>query len=65
MNILIVDDEPIARKGLADLFAGHEQFKVVGTAGNGREAVRQIITHEPDLVLLDIHQRRYHRCSLR
>ena len=54
MNILIVDDEPIAREGLVALFDDQPEFTVAGTARNGREAVRQIITHRPDLVLLDI-----------
>lgn len=54
MRILIVDDEPLARSRLRDLLddiGGHE---ICGEAGNGREALAQVQSLLPDLVLLDI-----------
>ncbi len=54
MKILIVDDEPLARSRLRDLLddiGGHE---VVAEAANGQEALAQVETCRPDVVLLDI-----------
>lgn len=53
MNILVCDDEPLARERLCRMVkaAGHE---VVAQADNGREALEQIRLHQPDVVLLDI-----------
>jgi two-component system, LytTR family, response regulator len=54
LRVLVVDDEPIARKVLRqelELLAGVE---VVGEGENGEEALRQISALRPDLVLLDI-----------
>jgi two-component system response regulator AlgR len=53
MNILVCDDEPLARERLCRMVkaAGHD---VVAQAENGREALEQIRLHQPDVVLLDI-----------
>jgi DNA-binding response OmpR family regulator len=52
MNLLLVEDEMVLRKGLVDLLhtAGYE----VDVAGDGPEAVRKIREGTPDLVLLDV-----------
>ncbi|MBF0127773.1 MAG: fused response regulator/phosphatase [Magnetococcales bacterium] len=52
MKILLVDDDPINRTILQRLL-GKEGHPVI-TAENGREGVEQFITHQPDLVLMDI-----------
>ncbi len=54
MRVLIVDDEPIARRGLRQLLAAHDDIEVVGEARNGKEAIRALKTLAPDLVLLDV-----------
>ena len=54
IKALIVDDEPLARKGLAIRLEAHEQVEVVGQCQNGLEAVTQIPQIRPDLVFLDI-----------
>lgn len=54
IRTLIVDDEPPARSRLRSLLKDVAQIRLVGEAGNGREAVEAIQKYEPDLVLLDI-----------
>jgi two-component system LytT family response regulator len=54
IRTLLVDDEPLAVQGLEVRLAPHLDVDVVGRAHNGREAIRAIKTHKPDLVFLDI-----------
>ena len=51
---ILVDDEPLATQGLRLRLDAHEDVEVIATAANGREAIRAIKTHKPDLVFLDI-----------
>ncbi|ALP52077.1 hypothetical protein Tel_02370 [Candidatus Tenderia electrophaga] len=55
MNILIVDDEPLARSRLRDLIEDLGDHRVVGEVGDGRQAVVQAQQLQPDVLLLDIH----------
>ncbi len=54
LRILIVDDEPMARRVLAEELADAEGVELIGEAENGETAIRQIEKLTPDLVLLDI-----------
>ena len=54
IRVLIVDDEPIARRGIAALVAEDAELELVGQAGDGRAAVSLIDQLEPDLVFLDV-----------
>ncbi|MEF8939284.1 MAG: LytTR family DNA-binding domain-containing protein [Salinivenus sp.] len=54
IRALIVDDEPLARTGVAQLLEPVEEVTVVGEAADGAEAVRQIEEQAPDLVFLDV-----------
>ncbi|MFN0156550.1 MAG: LytR/AlgR family response regulator transcription factor [Bacteroidota bacterium] len=54
IRTLIVDDEPLARKGIRDLLKGSPDVTIVGEAENGLEAVQMIATHAPALVFLDV-----------
>jgi len=54
IRVLIVDDEPLARRGIRQLLEQHPGFAVAGEARNGREALRHMETLAPDLVFLDI-----------
>lgn len=54
MNLLIVDDEPLARSRLKRLAEQVPGCTVLGEAGNGREAVEQVACLAPDVVLMDI-----------
>jgi len=54
MRILIVDDEPLAREGMALLLQGESAVTAVTEARNGAEAVEAIRAQRPDLVMLDV-----------
>jgi two-component system, LytTR family, response regulator len=54
LRTLIVDDEPLARERLASLLSAEQDIEVIGTCGDGEEAVRSIQQNAPDLVFLDI-----------
>jgi two-component system, LytTR family, response regulator len=54
IRTLIVDDEPLARRGIRLFLAGHSDVDVAGEARNGREAVRLLRALSPDLVFLDV-----------
>lgn len=54
LSTIIVDDEPLARKGLAIRLEEHEDIKIVAHCSNGREAIEAIKEHQPDLMFLDI-----------
>ena len=53
-RVLIVDDEPIARRGIRRYLAEHNGIEVVGEAANGISAVDQINELHPDIVFLDV-----------
>lgn len=53
-RIVIAEDHTILRKGLCALLEDNENLEVVGEAGDGLEAIRQVKKHVPDLLLLDI-----------
>jgi two-component system LytT family response regulator len=52
--VLVVDDEPPARRGLRALLARQPDVHVVGEARSGREAIEAIRALRPDLVFLDV-----------
>jgi two-component system LytT family response regulator len=53
-RVLIVDDEPIARRGIRRFLAKHNDIEIVGEAANGISAVQQINELHPDIVFLDV-----------
>ncbi len=54
MNVLIVDDEPLARERLKQLIGQFPGHAVVGEAGDGRAALKLVDDTRPDVILLDI-----------
>jgi DNA-binding NarL/FixJ family response regulator len=54
IRILVVDDHPIMRVGVAAMLAKCSDMKVVGFAGSGEDALHQYTKHKPDIVLLDL-----------
>jgi len=54
VRALIVDDEPLARRGLAVMLRRFKDIYIVGECGDGRSAVDTILERSPDVVFLDI-----------
>jgi DNA-binding NarL/FixJ family response regulator len=54
IRVLIVDDNPVIRRGVAALLSDAEDIRIVGEAGDGREALTVAAKTSPDVVLLDI-----------
>ncbi|HEY0139883.1 MAG TPA: LytTR family DNA-binding domain-containing protein [Thermoanaerobaculia bacterium] len=54
IRVLIVDDEPIARRGILQRLRGEADLEVVGECGDGAAAIDAITGLAPDLVFLDI-----------
>jgi DNA-binding NarL/FixJ family response regulator len=54
IRVLIADDQPVVRDGLAMLLDQIEGVKVIGSAGDGLEAVEQAHSRRPDVVLMDL-----------
>jgi two-component system chemotaxis response regulator CheB len=53
-SVLVVDDSAFMRKIITEMISASEAFRVVGTARNGLDALKQIHALEPDIVTLDI-----------
>jgi two-component system nitrate/nitrite response regulator NarL len=56
-SVIIVDDHPLFRKGLTQLLATIDRFRLVGEAADGREGLACILRTRPDLLLLDLNMR--------
>lgn len=54
IRTILVDDEKLAIQGLQLRLEAHPDVDIIETCLNGREAIRAIKTHKPDLVFLDI-----------
>jgi DNA-binding NarL/FixJ family response regulator len=55
LRLAVVDDHALFRRGLVGLLSDMPEFRVVGEASNGREALSMIQSSEPDVVLLDVN----------
>jgi len=54
IRILAVDDHPILRQGIVGLIADESDMTLVAEAANGREAIQQFRTDQPDRTLMDL-----------
>jgi DNA-binding NarL/FixJ family response regulator len=54
IRVVLAEDQAIVRQAVSLLLEYHEELEVVGTAGNGREAVEAAERFEPDVVLMDL-----------
>ncbi|UOQ87945.1 response regulator transcription factor [Agromyces endophyticus] len=55
VRIILVDDHPVVRAGLAALLGGKPGFEVVAEAGDADEAVAKTRAYRPDVVLMDLN----------
>jgi len=54
INVLIVDDEPLAREGVVLHLQQEDDINIIAQCANGSDAIRAILSLKPDLVFLDI-----------
>jgi DNA-binding NarL/FixJ family response regulator len=53
-RIIIADDHELVRRGLAATLADVEGWSIVAQAANGRQAAELVVTHKPDVAILDL-----------
>lgn len=56
-TLVVIDDHPLFRKGVADLIAMAPELRLLGEAGDGESGVRLALATRPDLVLLDLNMK--------
>jgi two-component system, NarL family, response regulator NreC len=54
IRIVLADDHTVVRKGLRLLLESQSEFKVIGDAANGREAVAMAEENKPDVMVMDV-----------
>ena len=54
IRVLIVDDHALFRDGLCAILKSASDIEVVGVAANGQEALEQVASLSPDIILMDI-----------
>lgn len=54
VQILLVDDQPMFREGLASLLALEDDFEIVGEANHGQESITLAAQLQPDVILMDV-----------
>jgi DNA-binding NarL/FixJ family response regulator len=58
IRLLVVDDQPVVRRGLSLMLSMEPDMEVVGEGGDGLEAVERAQRLRPDVVLMDLHMPR-------
>lgn len=54
ITVLVVDDHPMMRDGIASVIGTQDDMKVVAEASNGTDAIHAFRTHRPDVTLMDL-----------
>jgi DNA-binding NarL/FixJ family response regulator len=58
VRVLLVDDDPMVRRGLRMVLEGYQQIDLVGEAADGDEVLDRITRHQPAVVLMDLRMHR-------
>jgi DNA-binding NarL/FixJ family response regulator len=58
IRVVIVDDQPVVRAGVARILGPDDEFEVVAECGDGDEVVPAVERHRPDVVVMDVRMRR-------
>src|SRR4051795_700271 len=53
-TVLVVDDSAFMRRVISDILSRSDEFRVVGTARDGNDALRKVHQLDPDLVTMDV-----------
>src|SRR5215213_844328 len=53
-TVLVVDDSAFMRRVISDILSSTDEFRVVGTARDGNDALRKVHQLDPDLVTMDV-----------
>ncbi|HEC16310.1 MAG TPA: two-component system response regulator NarL [Sedimenticola sp.] len=56
-TMIVIDDHPLFRKGVADLLTLDDSLTLVGDASSGQEGLKLAAEKNPDLILLDLHMK--------
>ena len=56
-SVLVIDDHPLFRKGVADLIEMEPALSLIGEAAEGETGIRLVRTLKPDLILLDLNMK--------
>lgn len=54
ISVIVVDDHPLFRQGLASILEDEADVMLVGEAETGREAIEKYRIHQPDVIIMDI-----------
>ena len=54
LRVVVVDDSEVVRRGICHILLSQADIEVVCEASDGADAVRKVLEHRPDIVLLDI-----------
>ncbi len=54
IRLLIVDDHPLVRRGLCELFGEDSGIEVIEAVGDGEQAISVSVAQQPDVVLMDV-----------
>ncbi|MDB6090178.1 MAG: two component transcriptional regulator, LuxR family [Gammaproteobacteria bacterium] len=54
VRVLVVDDHPLLREGVAAVLTGNADLRIVGEAGDGHEAIEKFRALQPDVTVMDL-----------
>ncbi|NBI12786.1 response regulator [[Haemophilus] felis] len=57
IDVLIIDDHPLMRKGIRQLLELETHFNIVGDVGSGSEGINLALQVQPDLIILDLNMK--------